>query len=127
MSDFLDMASDDLESLIDENSDLGQAAVYRSAEGTEVDIRITVGDMADGIQVIFEGSTSNRTVPATTRLSTIVDAIGRNPLERDRVIFATGAMTAEWSVVGVQPDDADGVQLALRHERYLSAGKVGKS
>jgi len=128
MSRFNDMVAGDLGRLIEDGSDLGADATFVAAESsTELAIRLVFGDPGDGLQAISEGTTDNRTAPATTRASVIQDAIGRPPQPGDLVRISSGAMAGEWAVSAVQLDQGDGANLSLRCDRMFSAGRVSKA
>lgn len=128
MSRLDDMAALDLGRLLEDGSDLGSDAEYRAAEsGAWMPFRIVFGDPTDGLQSVAEGMANNRTATGTARLSFLVDAIGRLPQSGDTVRVKEGAMAGEWSVTGVQLDQFDGANLALRCETMFTAGRAVRS
>lgn len=127
MSRFDDMVARDLETLLEDGSDLGTDAKLIPPEGGTVAIRLVWGDSADGLQAVPEGVTDNQTSPATTRTSVIADAIGRPPQHGDKILVEAGAMQGEWAIVGVQLDQGDGANLALRYERQIVASRGNRA
>jgi len=128
VSRFDTMAARDLGLLIEDGSDLGVDATFQAAESSSVlTIRLVFGDPIDGISTIPEGSSDGQTMPATTRLSVIRDAIGRLPQIGDTVRIETGAMAGEWAVAGVLADQGDGCNLALRWDRPFAASRTTKA
>jgi hypothetical protein len=122
------LAARDLGHLVEDGSDLGTDATFQAAESTDVlAIRLVFGDPIDGISTIPEGSVDGQTMPATTRLSVIKDAIKRAPQIGDTVRIESGAMAGEWAVAGVLADQGDGCNLALRWDRPYSVGRTPKA
>lgn len=128
MNRFERMVQRDLGRLLEDGSDLGADAEYRAAESSAwMPVRLVFGDPTDGLQILADGASDNRTATATCRLSAVQEAIDRPPQAGDTVRVRDGAMAGEWAVTGVAFDQFDGANLALRCERMFSAGKAARA
>ncbi len=125
MSGLSDLMADDMAIIHDDGFDLSVAATLTSCDGSATgSVVIVFGDQTDGFAGDINGFADNRQVNASAIRSSVSSILGRDPVQGDRVIVASGSQAGTWIVSTCNGDDGDGLVMTLRLDTPHTAGRA---